>query len=359
MNSEYLLIDPRPLEAFKDKTFSGFKKLDVYKALFKSIETSKIEDACYWMTECVCSGYCQDVLEKCMIHASKVIHVNSPNLPVFLVRRYKTLLGSMNHIPKKEREALIHLRNTQEVRNNLIDVAVTLAMAPKNKRYDALPKVDPKTDFQFLKIKEMMNATMQVLPSHIMKFTDPDELRIIMNEILFNLKNSNGGYEKVCYWIGWLIQWEKRNKSMKYAYEIEERPIQHVNPKYCKDVIWLLWELVFEEVKIRETTLQKPIQSLYQLFRESYTTGKRSARLPYLYHSVGYLTLPVNYTVRIRPRHDIFIQTQCNVNLLFKGKKANEVQSYSAPPKPPKKVSGAEKEIMESRMRELEGLEFM
>ena len=31
----------------------------------------------------------------------------------------------------------------------------------------------------------------------------------------------------------------------------------------------------------------------------------------------------------------------------------------SWPPKPPKKLSGAEKEIMESRMRELEGLEFM
>ena len=83
MNPEYILIDPRPLEAFKDSTFSNFKKLEVYKALFKSIDTCKIEDACYWMTECVCSGYCQDVLEKCMIHASKVIHVNSPNLPVF------------------------------------------------------------------------------------------------------------------------------------------------------------------------------------------------------------------------------------------------------------------------------------
>ena len=27
-----------------------------------------------------------------------------------------------------------------------------------------------------------MNATMQTLPSHIIKFTDPEELRIIMNE---------------------------------------------------------------------------------------------------------------------------------------------------------------------------------
>ena len=35
MNSDYLIIDPRPLEAFKDKTFSDFKKKDVYNTLFK------------------------------------------------------------------------------------------------------------------------------------------------------------------------------------------------------------------------------------------------------------------------------------------------------------------------------------
>ena len=39
MNEEYLIVDPRPLEAFKDKTFSEFKKRDVYNTLLKSIET--------------------------------------------------------------------------------------------------------------------------------------------------------------------------------------------------------------------------------------------------------------------------------------------------------------------------------
>jgi len=358
MKSEYLLIDPRPLEAFKDQTFSGFKKSDVFKALFKSIDTSKIEDACYWMVECICSGYCQEVLEKCMLHSSKVIHINSPNLPIFLVRRYQTFLRSMDHIPVKERAKLIHLRNSLDVRHNLIDVAVTLAMAPKSKRYDALPKVDPKTHFQFATIKEAMNATMQILPATLMKFTDPDELRIIMNEIFFNLKNTHGGYEKVCYWIGWLVLWEKRNKLLKQSYEIEGRPIQHVNPKYCKDMIWLVWELVFEEASLRDPALKTPIQALFQLFRQDYTSGKRQSRLVSLHHSVGYLTLPCNPKVGIRPRQDIFLQTQCNVNLLFKSKKNNEVKEYTAPPQPPKKLKGLEQEIVASRLRDLQDLEL-
>mgnify|MGYP000002567313 CR=1 FL=1 len=31
MNKDYIIIDPRTLEAFKDKTFSDFKKIDVYE----------------------------------------------------------------------------------------------------------------------------------------------------------------------------------------------------------------------------------------------------------------------------------------------------------------------------------------
>ena len=38
MNQEYIIIDPRPLEAFKDKTFSGFKKREVFNTLMKCIK---------------------------------------------------------------------------------------------------------------------------------------------------------------------------------------------------------------------------------------------------------------------------------------------------------------------------------
>ena len=44
MNKEYLIVDPRPLEAFKDKTFSGFKKREVINALLKGIETSDVKN---------------------------------------------------------------------------------------------------------------------------------------------------------------------------------------------------------------------------------------------------------------------------------------------------------------------------
>lgn len=358
MNPEYLITDPRPSECFKDKTFAGFKKSEVFKALFKSIDSSKVEDACYWLTECIVSGYASELSEKLPIHGSKIVHINNPSLPEFLWRRHLTFHSGINHISRKEKDKLIHIRNNQEIRNNLFDIVVTLATSPKTKRYDKLPKVDPKTDFEFTVIQRKMNATMQLLPSDTIRFTDPEEFRIIMNEIFFNLKNANGGYEKVCYWIGWLLQWEKRNKSQKRKFEIETRSVPNINPKNGKDMIWLVWEVVFEETKLRDDMLKRQIQSLFNLFTYNFTAGKRNNRLAYLYYATGLLTLPIKL-VPLRANHDIFVQTQCNINPLFKGKKSHEVQSYIAPPEKPKKAKGLEKEIIESRMRELQDIDML
>lgn len=361
MNEEYLIVDPRPLEAFKDKTFSEFKKRDVYNTLFKSIETGKVENACFWVTECIVSGYTLEVLEKLIIFASKIIHINNPNLPQYLWNKYSTFMNSIDHISRKERKQFIHLRNTQSVRNCFHDIVVTLTMASKTKRYDKYPKPKEDHDFTFKAIQSKMNATMQTLPSHIIKFTDPEELRIIMNEFFFNLKNNLGGYEKASYWVAWLIQWEKINKKKKIKYEIEERPIKGLKKQLCRDIIWLLWSVIFEEANLRDATIKQQIQALFFLYKDNFSGGKRNIRLPLVYHAIGYLTLPVKFTVPIRNNLDIFIQTQCNVNKMYQTKKKNEVKDYAEPLKPIKKVTNSEKEISQAqllRIQEIDELFF-
>ena len=180
MNSDYLIIDPRPLEAFKDKTFSDFKKRDVINKLFKCIEEGKIEESCYWITECMCSGYSIELFEKLILISSKLVHINSPNLPQYLWRRYLTFISSYDHISKKERDQLIHLRNTQSVRNVLFDLVVTITNSPKTNRFDKYTKVKDD-DFQYTNIQNKLKATMQVLPSYIIKFTRLEFLFYIFN----------------------------------------------------------------------------------------------------------------------------------------------------------------------------------
>ena len=350
--NDYIITDPRPLEAFKDKSFSNFKKNDVYKTLFKSIETGKIENACYWITECIVSGYTTDIVEKLLIYSSKIVHINSPNLPIYLLRKYLTFMKSINHITKKDIHKMIHIRNTHTIRNYLFDLVVILCTSPKNKRYDQYPKINKQTDFQFVIIKEKMNATMQLLPSSIIRFTDPEELRVILNELFFNLKIELGGYEKSCYWVAWILEWEKKNKKDKKSFEIEERKITNVNPKYCRDIIWIIWEVIIEETKLRDDKLQDQIFSLYALFKVNYTNGKKNRRLPYLYHAIGYLTLQINLKTPIINDNDyhLLLQAECNCDKMFQAKKVKQVSEYKAPPPKPKKKIGIQCEISNDQM---------
>ena len=75
MNDKYKINDTRDLASFKTETFSGFKKTDVIKKLFKCIETDKIEEACYWVTECIVSGYSQELFEKVIQHIRNNEHI--------------------------------------------------------------------------------------------------------------------------------------------------------------------------------------------------------------------------------------------------------------------------------------------
>ena len=50
-----------------------------------------------------------------------------------------------------------------------------------------------------------------------------------------------------------------------------------------------------------------------------------------IYHAIGYLTHTINFTIPIIINQKTYIQSQCNVNLMFKMKKVNENNSLQKP----------------------------
>ena len=86
MDEKYLINDNRSFNAFKKKSFSGFKKNDILNAVLKAIESKKVENACHWTTECILSGYAHILWEKLIIFSCKIIHINNPKLPSYLNR---------------------------------------------------------------------------------------------------------------------------------------------------------------------------------------------------------------------------------------------------------------------------------
>ena len=339
MDEQFLIQDTRHLDEFKDKSFSGFKKTDVLKTLFKSIEAGKVENACHWITECMISGYTMDVLDKLINVSSKIIHINNPKLPTYLWRKYQYFWKSIDNINlKKQKHLTIHFRNNQVLRNLFFDIVSVITSSSKTKRYDKYPKINEETDFHFEAIKRRLHAQANFCPDSLFKFTDPEELRVVINELMFHFKNINSGYDNCCYWIAWIFQWEKKNKKMKIKFEIDERDVGGINKKLCKDVVWLIWSAILTEGNTRSNDVKTQLQSLYQLFKYDFTSGKRNARIPMIYHAIGYLTHTITFTNKCICDKKIYLQSQCNVNVMFKMKKVNEKNDLPKPIEKKKKV---------------------
>ena len=118
MNQEYIIIDPRPLEAFKDKTFSGFKKRDVFNTLMKCIEKGLIEPACYWVTECIVSGYSQELFDKLDIMANNIGMANVCHTPLLWIFTRGQGIKLLSFIAKECRKINTFMPDLPKVMSN-------------------------------------------------------------------------------------------------------------------------------------------------------------------------------------------------------------------------------------------------
>ena len=247
MDEKYRINDSRQHEAYKEITFTGFKKNHVINALFKSIETKKIEEACHWTTECILSGYSDILFEKLIIFISKVIHINNPNLPLYILRKKKVYNNQIALLNDKDKDRFILLRNSQMIRNLFFDIVTTLCTSPRTKKYDKYSKIDIVEDFKYENMKKRLCSKMHILPDHIIRFNDADDIRIIINEIFTMCKNKQFGYDRCCFWIQWLLRWEAQHKKKKIHWNIDYRDIKEVKEKFRCNIIWVIWEVIMKK----------------------------------------------------------------------------------------------------------------
>jgi hypothetical protein len=363
MDSQYTIIDSRLLNDFKIKTFSGFKKNDVFNILFKSIDANKVENACNWIAECIVSGYTLTIFDKLISYACRVVHINNPKLPFFLLNKTQILHNQLQKLNTKNKDVVIILRNSQMIRNMFFDIITTLCASSKTKKYDKLPKITEQ-DFDFNILRSRFCANMNMLSDNIIHFNDPEELRIIMNEFSFNLKNPLVGYDKCCYWVLWLIKWEELHKKKKNSWQVDARDVP-LKDNLKRDVLWVIWECIFEEIKLRKqnnindiNNYEKQIYSLYNLCLHKYSTGKRNSRLPIVFLAIGYLTLKVNINISVRNNIHTFIQSQCNVNKMFLSKKIYEENKIIPFEENKKKSKNKTNDIMESKISDFNSITF-
>ena len=156
---------------------------------------------------------------------------------------------------------------------------------------------------------------------------DPKELFIALNELAYHISTDSKDSVSACYWIEWIMEFEKICKNKKEKCEGQRRTFAPVDDKTQTDVIWIVWDILLREGESKSSLIRKIMKCNLSLFCLRYSTAVKRRRRYLLYYTVSLLTETVN------TNRDI-ISSQSNkqtidnivkrVNVIYKNIKKNE-----------------------------------
>jgi hypothetical protein len=313
--------DIRDQSAFRGISFSGFKKVDVRKELLNSFINNKVEPACYWSAELVCSGHYGDLWETILYFYSKYIHLGNPKLAVLLDLRVQNFKDIMkNGYAGFE----LKMRNSEKIRKIFAEVSCILCETDRKHSFDEI-KIK-KEDFEMDTLAERFRAPTTEYASDIIMPEDPRDLFIATNELAYNLSKDGKNNIQSCYWVEWFMEYEVMQKHKKEPCFCERRNNIPVETKFQKDIIWIVWDVLLKETELHGALTKKIMSSLLKLFCLRYTTSNYKKRKFIIYFAISLLTENINTgeeMLKEKQKETILVVTK-NINDIYKQIKVNE-----------------------------------
>lgn len=316
--NEYQIIDYRKAEAFKKMTFGNYQKTDVLSAFQKSLNNGNIDEACHWMVELLISGNIDEIWYKILSVASKNINIANPSLPQYLYYRYSQYINLINK-PDFKDDFIIKTRNVQEIRNHLAEIIAILCVSSKN-AISKTPKITTE-EFRVENFKAQLDAIEYKLVDNIILSEDPPEVKMVVNEIAYRLKESLSSFTRCNYWLHWLLEWEKISSKKCGKFQCGYRGKNYIKPQFAHDFIWLIWDVIFQEVNQRKSfnnnKTQNQIRALYELYCYQFSASNKKKKIFLVIHAFLLLTMEVNWTTPIINNYPMVLQSSANINYLF------------------------------------------
>ena len=313
--------DIRSQSEFKGISFSKFKKTDVKKELLNSLINSKIEPACYWSAELICSGHYSDVWEVIMHFYTKYIHLGNPKIAIYLelrINHFKNIIrnGYMNDE--------LRMRNNDKIRRLFCEVMCILCDAKRKHSFDNI-KIT-KNDFDLTQMTDRFKAPNTKFAENYFKNEDPKELFIAINELVYHLSFEKNVLTS-CYWIEWIMEFENVCKAKKEKFKCERREKIPVETKCQMDIVWIIWDIFLKEAEKKEAIVKKIINALLTLYTLKYTTCCYKKRKNIVYFAVSLLCENINYEEEIirESQKNIVLNVVKKIDFVYKQIKKNEV----------------------------------
>jgi len=311
----YEIIDTRKGIEFKGISFSTFQKSKVKNELLESFIHSKIEDACYWAAELICSGHLVDVWETIILFLSKHIHLGNPKLPIYISLRFdqfKTI--QMND----DLDDDLSLRNNVIIRKLFAEMIGILCLSRKKHSFEPV-YINKADDFNMTSITNRLKAPNLDYAKDILKNNDPKEFIIAINEFCYHISSHSKNVVSACYWVEWILEFEAICKAKKELCFGEERDFVSVLGKNKNDIIWIIWDSIFSECKKRQCLLtSKIVKSLLDIFCIKYSGGVKRKRRFLIYFAIALLTEPVDMEISMVTNKEQIDAVVKKIDLVYK-----------------------------------------
>lgn len=313
--------DIRTIEDFKTITFSNYKKTQVKKALLNSLINENIERSCYWCCELICSSQFLDIWEIIILYIGKHVHEANPKLCIFVNMKYNKF---KKIISKYRYTNVLDMRNNITVRKLFTELICVLSYSNVSHSLDKI-KID-NSNFDLTVLQKKLKAPNMSYANDIFQTEDPKELFIAINELAYNL--NTGNTIMACYWFEWIIAFETKCKKQKQKCICERRLFVTVEEKHQKDIVWIIWDIIFnEKTKKNNKLLTKIIDALFSLFSIRYTSGSKKKRRFIVYFAISLLCKKISIDKKIINKknvNEINIITS-NINKIYSEIKKNEI----------------------------------
>lgn len=315
------IIDLRTALDFKNVTFSGYKLSDVKKEFHKSLINNKIEQACNWSAELICSGHFSELWEIILFFFSKHVDLEKLFIACYLERKINKFKNKL----VEHEFAMLELRNDQSIRELFCEIICVLCNLKQKHPFNEI-KIS-EDDLSISTIRNKFKAPTTDYGNGILISGDPMELFPFFNELAYSISIEGMNQVNSCYWIEWIIEYDNLCKTKKEKNKCCPREFcNEVDSKYKNEVIWLIWETILRESTERNKSQQMVIESLFNLFTSNYSTSCLKTRKYLIYLAVSTLCEKVLIQTKLSDdRLDAIIHlTVNNINLIYNNIKLNE-----------------------------------
>jgi|TARA_B110000093_G_scaffold183404_2_gene234422 hypothetical protein len=288
----FIINDARTGGDFKSETFSGYKRADVKKEFFNTLFNGKIEHACYWCAELVCSGQYMEIWEILILYLGKHICNANPKIAIYLQKRFQIFRNIMIQGTFYDE---IELRNNKTIRELFTEVIVVLVSNPQKNGFELL-KINKEDEFDMTKMTDRLKASSAEFALPIIHKKDPKEIFIAINEFVYNItadEDHRPNMIQACYWVEWIIEFDIICKKRKTKCMCERRYDISIEPKYQTDLIWVIWDAIFF---VSNSTNNQFVQSILTAIRDlfciKFTSACAKKRRHLLYFAVSLFCEP-------------------------------------------------------------------